>query len=62
VGESKPTKINVRIIAATNRDLQKEIDNGNFREDLYYRINIFNIILPSLRERISDIEELARFS
>lgn len=61
VGESKPTKVNVRIIAATNRDLQKEIDNGNFREDLYYRINIFNIILPSLRERISDIEELARF-
>lgn len=61
LGESKPTKVNVRIIAATNRDLQKEIDNGNFREDLYYRINIFNIILPSLRERISDIEELARF-
>lgn len=61
VGESKPTKVNVRIIAATNRDLQKEIDNGNFREDLYYRINIFNIILPSLRERISDIEELAHF-
>jgi len=61
VGESKPTKVNVRIIAATNRDLQKEIDNGNFREDLYYRINIFNIVLPSLRERISDIEELAVF-
>jgi len=61
VGESKTTKVNVRIIAATNRDLQKEIDNGNFREDLYYRINIFNIILPSLRERISDIEELAGF-
>ncbi|WBV60658.1 sigma-54 dependent transcriptional regulator [Chryseobacterium camelliae] len=61
VGESKPTKVNVRIIAATNRDLQKEIDNGNFREDLYYRINIFNIMLPSLRERISDIEDLAGF-
>lgn len=61
VGDSKPTKVNVRIIAATNRDLQKEIDNGNFREDLYYRINIFNIILPSLRERISDIEDLADF-
>lgn len=61
VGDSKPTKVNVRIIAATNRDLQKEIENGNFREDLYYRINIFNIILPSLRERISDIEELAHF-
>lgn len=61
VGDSKPTKVNVRIIAATNRDLQKEINNGNFREDLYYRINIFNIVLPSLRERTSDIEELAFF-
>lgn len=61
VGDSKPTQVNVRIIAATNRDLQKEIDNGSFREDLYYRINIFNIILPSLRERISDIEDLATF-
>jgi len=61
VGDSKPTKVNVRIIAATNRDLQKEINNGNFREDLYYRINIFNIVLPSLRERTSDIEELAYF-
>jgi len=61
VGDSKPTKVNVRIIAATNRDLQEEIDNGNFREDLYYRINIFNIALPSLRERTSDIEELANY-
>lgn len=61
VGDSKPTKVNVRIIAATNRDLKKEIDTGNFREDLYYRINIFNIVLPSLRERTSDIEELAYF-
>ncbi len=59
VGDSKPTKVNVRIIAATNRGLQNEIDKGNFREDLYYRINIFNIMLPSLRERITDIEELA---
>ena len=59
VGDSKPTKVNVRIIAATNRDLQEEISNGNFREDLYYRINVFNIILPALRERISDIEILA---
>ncbi|MDR6404030.1 MULTISPECIES: sigma-54 dependent transcriptional regulator [Chryseobacterium] len=59
VGDSKHTKVNVRIIAATNRDLQQEIDNGNFREDLYYRINIFNIVLPPLRERTSDIENLA---
>jgi len=59
VGDHKPTRINVRIIAATNRDLQNEIETGNFREDLYYRINIFNIKLPALRERISDIDELA---
>ena len=61
VGDSKPTKVNVRIIAATNRDLQTEIDRGNFREDLFYRINIFNIILPSLRDRSSDIQELANY-
>lgn len=61
VGDNKATKINVRIIAATNRDLEKEIEAGNFREDLYYRINIFNISLPSLRERVSDIEELAYY-
>jgi len=61
VGDSKPTKVNVRIIAATNRDLQTEIENGNFREDLFYRINIFTIILPSLRDRTSDIPELANY-
>ena len=60
VGESKVTKINVRIIAATHRDLQKEIEAGNFREDLFYRISVFQIKLPALRERISDIEALAR--
>ncbi len=59
VGDSKTTKINVRIIAATNRDLKKEIEMGNFREDLFYRIAIFQIVLPALRERIIDIEELA---
>ncbi|MBI1783045.1 MAG: sigma-54-dependent Fis family transcriptional regulator [Sphingobacteriales bacterium] len=61
VGDSKSTKIDVRIIAATNRDLQKEIAAGNFREDLYYRIAVFTIPLPSLKERVSDIEELANF-
>ncbi|GGP02086.1 sigma-54-dependent Fis family transcriptional regulator [Cloacibacterium rupense] len=61
VGDNKPIKVNVRIIAATNRDLQKEIIAGHFREDLYYRINIFNISLPALRDRIVDIEELALY-
>lgn len=61
VGDSKPTKVDVRIVAATNRDLQKEIEAGHFREDLYYRISVFTILLPALRERINDIEELAIF-
>lgn len=61
VGDSKPTKVDVRIIAATNRDLQKEIEASHFREDLYYRISVFSILLPALRERTNDIEELATF-
>lgn len=61
VGDSKPIKTDVRIIAATNRDLETEIEKGNFREDLYYRINIFQIKLPSLRERVADIELLVNF-
>lgn len=59
VGETKPTKVNVRIIAATNRDLQEEIRKGTFREDLFYRISVFQIHLPRLRERGGDIELLA---
>lgn len=61
VGDSKPTKVNVRLITATNKDLKNEVDVGNFREDLYYRIAVFQILLPSLRERIVDIEELASY-
>ena len=61
VGESKPTKINVRIIAATHRDLQKEIELGHFREDLFYRIAVFQIELPPLSERVIDIEDLANY-
>lgn len=61
VGESRPTKVNVRIIAATNRDLPKEIEKGNFRQDLFYRISVFQIQLPSLRERIADIEPLSYY-
>lgn len=59
VGDSKPTTVNLRIIAATNRNLQDEMKQGHFREDLYYRISVFQIYLPPLRARISDIEELA---
>ena len=56
IGETKPTKVDIRIIAATNRNLEKEIASGTFREDLFYRISVFHIELPSLRERVSDIE------
>jgi DNA-binding NtrC family response regulator len=59
VGDTKPTKVNVRIIAATNRDLKEEIKEGKFREDLYYRLNVFAIKLPSLKERKEDIPALA---
>ena len=60
VGDTKPTKVNVRVIAATHRDLASEIESGHFREDLYYRISTFQIHLQPLRERIADIEPLAR--
>jgi len=59
VGETKPTKVNIRIIAATNRDLKKDIEAGHFREDLFYRLSVFQIKLPALRERVADIELLA---
>jgi DNA-binding NtrC family response regulator len=61
VGDTKISKANVRIIAATNRDLQKDITQGHFREDLYYRLNAFTIMLPSLRDRSGDIPALADF-
>lgn len=61
VGESKATRVNVRIIAATNRDLQEEIKTDHFREDLFYRLSVFQIKLPSLKERIADIEILAQY-
>jgi two-component system NtrC family response regulator len=55
IGDTKPTKVDVRIIAATNRDLEKEIELGHFREDLFYRLSVFQIHLPALRERVEDI-------
>lgn len=61
VGDTKPVKVNVRIISATNRDLQQEIKAGRFREDLYYRLNVFTIPLPALKERKEDIPLLAKY-
>jgi len=61
VGDTRPTKVDVRIIAATNRDLQQEATEGKFREDLYYRLNVFTISLPPLRDRKKDIPLIATY-
>ena len=58
VGSNSPVKIDVRIICATNRNLREEIEQGRFREDLYYRLSVVKVILPPLRERPEDIEQL----
>lgn len=58
IGQTKTEKVNVRVVAATNRDLYKEVENGNFREDLFYRLNVVPLTLPSLNERQSDINFL----
>jgi transcriptional regulator with PAS, ATPase and Fis domain len=60
VGDSKPEKVDIRIVAATNRVLEDEIRAGRFREDLYYRLNVVNIFLPPLRERGDDVLILAK--
>ena len=60
IGGRSSVKIDVRVIAATNRNLEKEVGEGRFRLDLYYRLNVFPIILPSLRERIEDMPALAQ--
>jgi DNA-binding NtrC family response regulator len=59
VGGDKQIKVNVRVVAATNKDMQKEIEDGNFREDLYHRISVIVIHVPSLSQRIEDIPLLA---
>jgi two-component system response regulator HydG len=59
VGSTKPQSVDIRFVAATNRDLEEEMRSGRFREDFYYRLNVITINLPPLRERPDDIEPLA---
>jgi len=61
IGDTKPTSVNVRILAATNRNLQKESEENHFRSDLFYRLSVFQITLPALRERKKDIGLLAEY-
>ncbi len=60
IGETKPTYADIRLVAATNKNLEEQIDRGLFREDLYYRLNVIEVKIPALRERREDIDILAR--
>jgi len=60
VGSNRQTPIDVRIIAASNRNLEEQVEKGNFRQDLYYRLNVVNVILPPLRERLDDLPSLVQ--
>jgi two-component system response regulator FlrC len=61
VGSNKPVKVDVRIVATSNRDMDQAVKDGQFREDLYFRLNVVTLDLPPLRDRISDIPKLAQF-
>ncbi|GHE35670.1 sigma-54-dependent transcriptional regulator [Sphingobacterium griseoflavum] len=60
IGETKPRRVDIRIVAATNRNLEQEIQKGSFRMDLFYRLSTFQLVLPPLRNRVEDIDELVR--
>lgn len=61
IGGTKPIKVNVRIISATNKDLDRQIKEGRFREDLYYRLNVVSLVLPPLRSRLDDVPALVAY-
>jgi Nif-specific regulatory protein len=61
VGGTRPIKVNVRIVAATNQNLEEAIARGSFRQDLYYRLNVVSVVMPALRDRREDIQLLASF-
>lgn len=61
IGASNPVKVDVRIICATNKPLEQMVEEGQYREDLYYRLNVFPLFLPPLRERVEDIESIVQY-